>query len=85
MRKSTITPEKVKNHPDLREETIMMTFHLIAKIKWNDGSESELVAVIFHPAQQRLTHLVTRYRDEQRIVPIEHVVSFAERPIPTAL
>ena len=58
-----------------------MTFHLIANIKCIDKSEGELVAVIFHPEQQRLTHLVTRYHDEQRIVPVEHIISFDEHTI----
>ncbi len=51
----------------------MIRFPLHAKILCTDGPEGELTAVIIHQERREITHLVVRYRDEQRIVPIEYL------------
>ena len=53
----------------------MITFPLHAKVICTDGPEGELTAVLIHQEQREITHVVVRYREEQRIVPIAYVAS----------
>jgi hypothetical protein len=53
----------------------MIAFPLHAKILCTDGPEGELTAIIVHQTRREVTHLVARYREEQRIVPISYVAS----------
>lgn len=53
----------------------MIAFPLHAKILCTDGPEGELTAIIVHQARREVTHLVARYREDQRVVPIAYVAS----------
>lgn len=50
----------------------MISFSLHEKVECTDGPDGELAAIVIHPQRREVTHLVVRYRDERRLVPIAY-------------
>jgi hypothetical protein len=59
----------------------MMTFPMRAKVECMDGPDGELTAVIIDPAERRVTSLVVRHRNVQRLVPVAYVANSSEHTI----